>query len=171
LILFFIGGGIGYFYGTSPNGQPMAQIAQAPAHGWIDDIAVLHRIYAHQPRHLAELPATQAAEIIEWLSGNVGVKFNLPDLSSVGLSFQGARLVVAQGKPTGQLIYKNADGEVIAVYFQKDNTTDESADFNEIIKDDVGVVSWHRNGAAFAVVGPSADATLDDIAGRVSTTI
>jgi anti-sigma factor RsiW len=171
LILFVIGGGIGYFYGTSPTGQPVAQTSQAPAHGWIDDIAASHRIFAHQPRHLAELPATQVAEIIEWLTGNVGVKFSVPNLTSVGLSFQGARLLVAAGKPTGQLIYKNADGEVIAIYFLKDSATDESNDFNEIIKDDVGVVSWHRDGTAFAVVGPSADATLDDLAGRVSTTI
>jgi anti-sigma factor RsiW len=171
LILFFVGGGIGYFYGTSPTGQPPAQVAQAPAHGWTDDVAVSHRIYAHQPSHLAELPATQVAEIIQWLGGTVGVKFNVPDLSSVGLSFQGARLVVAQGKPTGELVYKNPDGEIIAIYFQKDGSNDESNDFNEVIKDDVGVVTWHRNDTAFAVVGPSADATLDDIAGRVSTTI
>ncbi|PZM13830.1 Fis family transcriptional regulator [Rhizobium tubonense] len=171
LILFFVGGGIGYFYGTAPGGQPAAQTAQAPAHNWTDDIAASHRIYAHQPKHLAELPATQVVEITQWLTGSVGVKFNVPDLTSVGLSFQGARLLVAAGKPTGQLIYKNADGDVIAVCFLKDNGTEDNSELNEVIKDDVGVVSWHRNGTAYAVVGPSADATLDDIAGRVSTSI
>jgi anti-sigma factor RsiW len=170
LILFFIGGGIGYFYGAAPGSLPAAQIAQAPAHGWLDDIAASHRIYAHQ-RHLAELPSTQVVEIVQWLSGSVGVKFNIPDLTSVGLSFQGARLLVAAGKPAGQLIYKNADGDVIAVCFLKDNVTNDSNDFNEVIKDDVGVVTWHRDGTAYAVVGPSADATLNDLAGRVSSAI
>lgn len=172
LILFFLGGGIGYFVGVEPTGsQQASSLTQAPAHAWLDDIAGLHRIYSHQQRHLAEVPAAQADEITQWLTTSVGVRFGVPDLTSVGLVFQGARLVIAAGRPAGQLTYQNADGEIVAVYFLKDNAGDDGDEFNEVIKDDVGIISWHRDGNAYAVAGPSADAALDSIADRVSTEI
>lgn len=172
IILFFVGGGIGYLLGIQPAPAPApATIAQVPSHTWLDEIAASYRIYSHQKLHISEVPAIQTDEIYRWLTESVGVKFSVPDLASDGLTFQGARLLVAAGKPVGQLIYKNADGDLIAVYFLKDNDTTISDEFNEVIKDDVGVVSWHRNGIAYAVAGPSSDPTLDDIADRVSNEI
>ncbi|TCR92135.1 anti-sigma factor [Rhizobium sp. BK376] len=172
LILFVIGGGIGYFVGSQPAAPPApTPIAQIPSHTWLDEIAASHRIYSHQPQHISEVPAIQADEISRWLTQSVGVKFAVPDLASDGLTFQGARLLVAAGKPVGQLSYTNGDGDIIAIYFLKDNDTTASDEFNEVIKDDVGVVSWHRSGVAYAVAGPSSDPTLDDIADRVSNQI
>jgi anti-sigma factor RsiW len=172
LILFFVGGGIGYLLGVTPAGVPtQAPIAQIPSHTWLDEIAASHRIYSHQPRHISEVPAIQADEITRWLTESVGVKFAVPDLGGNGLVFQGARLLVAASKPVGQLIYRNADGDLIAIYFLKDNDTNASDEFTEVIKDDVGVVAWHKDGIAYAVAGPSSDPTLDDIADRVSNEI
>jgi anti-sigma factor RsiW len=172
LILFAVGCGIGYLFGTQPGASRLAQQpAQAQSRLWPDDIATAHRIYLRQQSHIVEVQATQIDEIQKWLNASVGVKFNLPDLASEGLIFQGARLVVAAGKPTGQLVYKTVDGEIIAVCFVKDDTATGNADFNEVIKDDIGIVSWHRGGIGYAVVGVSSDPLLDDIANRVSTEI
>ncbi|WFU07774.1 anti-sigma factor [Rhizobium sp. CB3090] len=172
LILFVVGGGIGYLFGIQPSGAPAAAPA-SPAlnHTWLDDIVVYHRIYAHQPRHVVEVQATEADEIIKWLKGTVGVKFNVPDLAADGLALQGARMLIANGKPAGQLIYKDLDGDVIAICFMRDEGVADNGNFDETIRDDVSIVSWHRNGTAYAVVGPSSDAMLDHIADRVSTQI
>ena len=118
-----------------------------------------------------EVPASDGDEILKWLTASVGVKFNIPDLATDGLVFQGARLLVAGGKPVGQLLYKSVDGDVIAISFVKDDGVEDSSDFDEKIKDDVGVVSWHRGGIGYAIVGPSSDAMLDDLANRVSSEI
>ncbi|MFT4000260.1 MAG: anti-sigma factor [Rhizobium sp.] len=175
LILFALGGGIGYFVGMQPSAVPAAapvSPAQAAARNWLDDIASYHRIYSRQPRHMVELQASELDEIAKWLTSTVGVKFNFPDLAADGLVFQGARMFIAGGKPVGQLIYKNLDGDVVAICFTKsDGTGDEDGDFNETIKDDISIVSWHRNDATYAVVGPSSDAMLDQIANRVSSEI
>ncbi|MFS8112742.1 anti-sigma factor [Rhizobium jaguaris] len=176
LILFVVGGGIGYLFGIQPSGTPAAApvaptAAPAPSRTWLDDIAAYHRIYSHQPHHVVEVQATEIDEITKWLTGTVGVKFNLPDLAADGLVFQGARMFIADGKPTGQLIYKDLDGDVIAICFMKDDGVAADGNFDETIKDDVSVVSWRRNGTAYAVVGPSSDAMLDEIANRVSTEI
>jgi anti-sigma factor RsiW len=172
LILFLVGGGIGYLLGILPTrAPPPAPITTAQNRTWLDDIAAYHRVYSRQPHHVVEVQATEADEISKWLTGTVGVKFNLPDLAADGLVFQGARMFIAGGKPAGQLIYKNLDGDVIAICFAKDEGVSDGGNLDETIKDDVSIVSWHRNGTAYAVVGPSSDAMLDEIANRVSTEI
>jgi anti-sigma factor RsiW len=174
LILFALGGGIGYFFGMQPPGMPAAAPptpAQTSTRNWLDDIAAYHRIYSRQPHHMVELQASELDEIGKWLSSTVGVKFNFPDLAADGLVFQGARMFVAGGKPVGQLIYKNLDGDVVAICFTKIDGASNDDNFDETIKDDVSIVSWHRNGTTYAVVGPSSDAMLDQIANRVSSEI
>jgi anti-sigma factor RsiW len=173
LILFVVGGGIGYLFGMQPADVPAGAPptpTQLMLRNWLDDIAAYHRIYSRQPQHMVELQASQLDEIAKWLASTVGVKFNFPDLAADGLVFQGARMSVAAGKPVGQLIYKNLDGDVVAICFTKtDGTADD--DFSETIKDDISIVSWHRNGATYAIVGPSSNAMLDQIANRVSSEI
>ncbi len=172
LILFVIGGGIGYLFGTQPGAARLTlPLVPNQARTWPDDLAAAQRIYLRQSSHIVELGATESDEIITWLTSTVGVKFNLPDLSSQGLVFQGARLLVAGGKPTGQLVYRNIDGEIVSVCFFKDSAGTDGSDFNEIIKDDIGIVPWHRAGVGYAIVGASSDALLDDIANRVSVAI
>lgn len=172
IILFFLGGGIGYLLGIQPLGPLATAPASSPSqHGWVDDISASHRVFSHLQQHAVEVPASQSDEIDRWLTENVGVRFSLPDLTSEALTFQGARLLVIAGKPAAQLIYRNGDGDFIAVYFLKDNDINAGDQFNETIRDDVGVVSWHRDGVAYAVAGPSSDPTLDDIADRVANEI
>ncbi len=73
LILFVVGGGIGYLFGIQPAGAPaVAPAAPAPSRTWLDDIAALCRIYSHQPHHIVEVQATEADEINKWLTGTVG---------------------------------------------------------------------------------------------------
>ncbi|MFJ6325809.1 MULTISPECIES: anti-sigma factor [unclassified Rhizobium] len=174
LILFVLGGGIGYLFGMQPADVPAAAPltpAQTAVRNWLDDIAAYHRIYSRQPRHMVEMQASELDEISKWLSSTVGVKFNFPDLAADGLVFQGARMFIAGGKPVGQLIYKNLDGDVVAICFTKTDGVANNGNFDETIKDDVSIVSWYRDGATYAVVGPSSDAMLDQIANRVSSEI
>ena len=173
LILFALGGGIGYMFGAEPfaPAEPV-QVAQAPAaRNWLDDIAAYHRVYARQQRHLVEVPASDSEHIVSWLSSSVGVDFKLPDLSAQGLEFEGARLLVANAKPVGQLLYKTEDGDILAICFLKNVTATADDSFDETIRDDIGMVSWQKGNAAYVVVGPSADATLTELAQKVSTEI
>jgi anti-sigma factor RsiW len=172
LILFVIGGGIGYLFGSQPGAARLTlPVAPSQSHSFPDDIAAAQRIYLRQSSHVVEVGPTRTDDIVTWLTGTVGVRFNVPDLASEGLVFQGARLLVAAGKPTGQLIYRNIDGEMISICFLKDASGSDSGDFNEVIKDDIGIVSWHRDGVGYAIVGASSDALLDDLANRVSVKI
>ena len=169
LALFAVGGALGYMIGErSDTGVPLHLAA---ARTWLDDIADYHRIYSRQTRHLVEVPASESAHIAEWLAQSTGVAFTLPDLSGQNLTFEGARLLVAGGKPTAQLIYRDADGEIFAICFLQSDTAGGGTGLTETMRNDIGLVSWQKGNAAYVVVGPSADPDLERLAETVFSTI
>lgn len=171
IALLLIGSSTGYIIGrTSNDSTPPTNVAAART--WLDDIADYHRIYSRQTaEHLVEVPASGDGRIESWFASSVGVNFSLPDLSARGLSFEGARLLVAGGKPVAQLMYKNEDGDVFAICFLKSKPGTTEGKMTESIRDDIAMISWQKGGASYVVVGPSADANLQQLADTVSTTI
>ncbi|WLR91449.1 anti-sigma factor family protein [Shinella zoogloeoides] len=171
-VIFLAGGAAGYL--ISEQKQTSFNVANnqfAPARTWLDDIADYHRIYARQTRHLVEVPASEEAHIVEWLSASTGVNFALPDLSGQKLTFEGARLLVAGGKPTAQLLYRDAENEIFAICFLQSDPVEGRTDLAESMRNDLGLISWQKGNASFVVVGPSADPSLEQIAEKVSTSI
>jgi anti-sigma factor RsiW len=170
IVLLIVGGATGFIIGKTGNdGAPPASLTTART--WLDDIAAYHRIYSRQTEHLVEVPAEEGAKIEPWLAASVGVNFALPDLKNEGLTFEGARLLVAVGKPVAQLIYRNDEGNVFAICFLKGKPGAPEGVMAESIRDDIAMISWQKAGAAYVVVGPSADANLHTLAETVSTSI
>lgn len=170
LALLVVGGSTGFIIGkASDDSNPPASAVAART--WLDDIADYHRIYARQDKHLVEVPASQSETIRNWLAESVGVNFNVPDLETQGLTFQGARLLVAAGKPVAQLMYKTEEGEVVAICFLKGKPGSTDTPPSESIRDDLAMISWQKAGAAYVVVGSSARANLQQLAEQVSGVI
>jgi anti-sigma factor RsiW len=166
----FVSGGMGGYYlkdRISPAGPLVAQA------GWLNDIADYHAIYANQQRHLVEVRADESDHLKKWLGTSVGVAFSIPDLTGFGLTFEGGRLLVANGKPVGQLMYRQADGAVIALCLQSSpngDTTSPPAFKQQTLKG-FDFVSWKGNGAAYVVVGPGGQSGLADIAAQAAREI
>ncbi len=120
---------------------------------WVSDIAEYHAVYAAQKRHLVEVPASEAAHIKTWLTAQVGTPFEIPDLAALGLEFQGARLLVAAGKPVGQLMYLDTGGRVVALCFV---ASDTPASDEVQVRDANGfqMRSWGVSGARYVLIGP-----------------
>lgn len=151
-VLLAIGGAGGYLLGSS-RGE---QVAAAP--GWLADIADYHAVYAREKRHLVEVGAEEADHITTWLTASVGADVRIPDLSASGLTFQGARLLVAAGKPVAQLMYTDADGAVVALCLIASEAPQAGVKTQEIGA--FQMVSWGGDMANFVVVG---DAGRDDL--------
>ncbi len=152
-----IGGVGGYVAGLNTGAQ---QVAAAP--GWLNAIADYHAIYAGQTRHLVEVGADETDHIQTWLTGTLGEQVTIPDLSAQGLSFQGARLLVAAGKPVAQLMYLDGDGAVVALcQIQSPNSNDGFAQHTIGAFD---MVSWGGDGSNFVVVGDTSRDGLDAVA-------
>lgn len=152
----------GYFAGRQ---QAEQQIASAD---WVTEVAGYHKVYAAQARHLVEVPASDSEHLVSWLSKETGVPFTVPDLSAQGLTFEGGRLLVAAGKPVGQLMYRDASGAVIALCFIASDKPAMDPTARDLEGYDVLV--WGKPGARFIVIGPKGDARLPEVA-RIGQTI
>jgi anti-sigma factor RsiW len=149
---------------------PSVDVAQTKP-GWLDQVAEYHAVYAAQGRHLVEVPASEQAHLETWLADQTGVPFTVPDLSESGLEFQGARLLVANGKPVAQLMYTDAAGQVVAVCFMTggDATLAEGAAvFADRRVGAFDLVSWKDRSASYVVIGPAGREDLRQIAETAS---
>lgn len=157
LAVFMIGGLGGYTLKSSTQTVPDGR--------WIAAVAEYHALYAAQSRHLVEVGADESDHIETWLGNTIGATFTIPDLSQHGLTFQGARLVVANGKPVAQLMYLDANGIVIALCLQSnENGTQGAPTFNETTIGDFDFVTWSDDGADYVVIGPMGAPDLGAIA-------
>ncbi|MDA8746948.1 anti-sigma factor [Litoreibacter sp.] len=155
-IALLFGSAIGYVGGLSQN----TQIASAPS--WLDDIADYHRVYATQKRHLVEVGADEADHIMTWLTKTVGTDVSIPDLAEQGLTFQGARLLVAAGKPVAQLMYTDADLQVVALCLIQTDTPQNG--FTERNIAGFEFVTWGTRDANFVVISDDGRSDLLKVA-------
>lgn len=157
LVVFCLGGAGGYF--VNEQTRPIETT------GWLADIADYHEVYASQTRHLVEVGSYQSEHLVRWLGQTVGTEFSIPNLSDFDLVFQGGRLLVANGKPVAQLMYKHEDGTVIALCFQASTGITEGAPaFQERTINGFDFVSWSADGADYVVIGPGGQPNLNAIA-------
>jgi anti-sigma factor RsiW len=155
LALFAAGAGGGYVAGQ--RGQIEA------TRDWVAEIADYHAIYATQTRHLAEVPASDSVHIVKWLTEQTGVPVQIPDLSGQGLAFQGGRLLVAAGKPVGQLMYLDATGQVVALCFiASDKPVTDTLENRDLGAFEALI--WGKPGARFILIGPKDYPGLSGIA-------
>jgi anti-sigma factor RsiW len=153
---------------------PPAETLAAAAPGWLDQVVEYHTVYAAQGRHLVEVPAGERAHLETWLSEQTGVPFSVPDLAASGLEFQGARLLVAAGRPVAQLMYKDAAGQVVAVCFMQGGDAALAEGETVFADRSLGgfdLVSWKDRAASYVVIGPAGRADLRRIAESASVAL
>lgn len=145
------------------------QVEVAAARSWLGEVAEYHQIYARQTRHLVEVPAAEKTHIEKWLGKEIGVAFTVPDLESSGWTFQGARLLVAAGKPVAQLLYTDASGRVIALCALHNGSGTPAGPALRTFGD-VHMATWKSATGSFALVG-DAPAELEALAAAAAPLI
>jgi anti-sigma factor RsiW len=161
-----IGGGLGYFgLGKAPSsGVEDKQIAtiSASTTNWLDNVAGYHKLFvsaAQGENSFADIPANgDGGELIQKISQRTaqpGVR--VPNLKPWGLVFQGARVVIIEGRPAAQLVY-TADNEAVGsaigpltVVIGSSKRADLVPTFDR--RQDTNVLYWRRKGHAYAIVG------------------
>ena len=152
-----IGLGGGYMTGVY---RTQAQVEVAAAHHWRDEAAEYFRLYAQDDRHLIELPASRIKAIEAKLSHFVNKELKVPDLSSHGLKFRGARLfaidgdpMVAEGaQPAALLVYDLPNGKPLALCITPfKSKADESPVSGR--SGDMNLLSWFQSGQGYVLMG------------------
>jgi anti-sigma factor RsiW len=151
----------------------VALIALRPpptAPSWTAEIAAYHRLYSREGRHLVEVGAEEADHIRDWLGARIGRPFDIPDLGAFGLTFRGARLLVAAGEPVAQLVYTLDDGSVFALCLTQRPGAPDMAPVAERL-DEFDSVVWRAGGTAKIFLGPAGRLPILDVARQAAAAI
>ena len=135
----------------------------------LGDIAEYHNVYARDPAHLVELPASQQAEIERWLGRSIGVKITIPDLSRAGYQFIGGRLLVGDGKPVAQLLYSRPGALPLGICVTAPRDAPEQVKVEH--RGGLTLAGWREGAYTYVIVGDLADGPMLDLAQHISISV
>jgi anti-sigma factor RsiW len=125
-----------------------------------------HAAYAPEVRHPVEVSGTEREHLQKWLSKRLSGPVQVPDLGPIGYAFVGGRLLPANGGVAGQLMYENAAGNRVTLYFKKAVGEPTSA-FRYVVTDGLSVFYWHDAQFNYALTSELAREQLLPICKRV----
>jgi anti-sigma factor RsiW len=144
-------GGWGVARLQAPQGQTLAMAALGS-----------YATYAVEVAHPVEVPASDEAHLVKWLSKRLGQPIRVPDLARDGFRLIGGRLVPGQASPAGLLMYEDAMGRRLTIYV----TRVEGAETDLAFAEAPGAQAfwWVDRGLGCALVGDLPRDTLRRLA-------
>lgn len=125
-----------------------------------------HRVFVTEVRHPVEVPSSQEAHLVAWLSKRLGTKLVAPDIKDAGFELVGGRLLAEGARPAAQFMYEDAGGRRLTIYVRAtDNAVDTA--FRFASEDGVSAFYWAESAFAYALIGPLERPELLDIANKV----
>jgi len=93
------------------------QLARAPAvREFVHDASIAHVVYTPEKRHPVEVAASEQQHLVQWLSRRLDRPLKVPDLSSLGYTLVGGRLLPGETGARAQFMFEDAAGERVTLY-------------------------------------------------------
>jgi len=169
-IIVGVGGGyVGSGFFSPANPSPERQVQTASLNTWLDNAAGDYKLMVSTGDKLVDVPATgDNGDVLQKISQNLPQQVRLPDLKPWGLSFEGARLVVVEGRPAAQLVYTTDNKAIgpLALIIGSTKQPDISPTFDK--RQDLNLLYWRHQGRASVLVGQSEIGYLWGIANDVA---
>jgi len=149
-----IGSGSTYWYvsGNPPLADGM-QIVSSDR--WLDHVSSFYDVYnaelKQDDRLLVDFKADDIPELSKWFSARLNRPLSVPDLSAQGFQPQGGRLLIINGKPAAQFLYRSDAGELVGFAIASSAGNYQPA--RTVRRHSVNMVHWRNNGYAYAFVG------------------
>jgi len=149
--------------------QPAVEMAAAD-NLWLDNAAGYFKLLASAgDGALIDVPATgDPREALQKISQSLPQEVRLPDLKPWGLSFRGARLVVAEGRPAAQLVYTTDNKAIGPLTLIIGSSKEPDIPPALAHRQDVNLLYWRHQGRAYALVGQTDIGYLWGIANDVA---
>jgi anti-sigma factor RsiW len=170
-----LGGSVAYLSvakllpGALEGKQPAVEMAAAD-NLWLDNAAGYFKLLASAgDGALIDVPATgDPREALQKISQSLPQEVRLPDLKPWGLSFRGARLVVADGRPAAQLVYTTDNKAIGPLTLIIGSSKEQDIPPTLARRQDVNLLYWRHQGRAYALVGQTDVGYLWGIANDVA---
>jgi len=125
---------------------------EAPRRELADLAAYAHATYAQEVQHPVEVSGAEKDHLQTWLSKRLHRSVQVPELTAVGYQFLGGRLLPSDHDVAAQLMYQNAAGTRVSLYFKPTANQRDTA-FSYTVDDGVSVFYWHDSNFAYGLAG------------------
>lgn len=146
VIALILAGAAGGWYGRdlaqSDGERDSAQLVALAANAYT--------AYVAEMRHPVEVPAEQRTHLELWLSKRLDHQVQVPILMAVGYEFLGGRLLPAGDGVAGQLMYQNAEGNRVTLYFRR-GAEERDSQFRYIAEDGLSTFYWQDDKFEYAL--------------------
>src|SRR5499426_186326 len=119
----------------------------------LDEVAEYHVVFSRERDHQVEVTPDRVDEIQSWLGQRLGRTLRVPDLSSRGLIFRGARLLVVSHRPVAQLVYSFPDQLDHPFALCIAAGPPEEVALRTDSQDGVNLAMWGRKGFIYVLAG------------------
>jgi anti-sigma factor RsiW len=175
LLGLLLGGAVAYVSvakllpGSLAGKQPVVETAAAD-NLWLDNAAGYFKLFASAgDGALIDVPATaDPHEALQKISQNLPQEVRLPDLKPWGLTFRGARLVVADGRPAAQLVYTTDNKAIGPLTLIIGSSKQPDIPPTLARRQEVNLLYWRHQGRTYALVGQTDIGYLWGIANDVA---
>jgi Predicted transmembrane transcriptional regulator (anti-sigma factor) len=123
-------------------------------------------IYASEVRHPVEVGADEEQHLVTWLGKRLDHPLKSPDLSALGYSLVGGRLVPSGGRSGALLMFENAAGERVTLLVGQ-NDDNRSTSFRYASDGPVETFYWIDGRLGYAVTGEMPRAELQAVADEI----
>jgi anti-sigma factor RsiW len=147
VVLAFLAGGVSGWYGrTAFDSGAAPRMVTAEA-------IQAYNLYVVEVRHPVEVPGTEAAHLVQWLSKRLGYDVRAPNLGSVGLQLVGGRLLPGPPGGAGFFMYEGPTGERYTLYCARSKEPGTALRYRPAGA--VGAYYWIDDNRAYVVSGPA----------------
>jgi anti-sigma factor RsiW len=161
MLLLSIGGAGGWVMRGALQASPSGLVALA------QEAAASYTVYAPDHDRPVEVRASDATQLVQWVSGRLHQPVKVPDLSTSGYRLMGGRLVATAHGPAAMFMYDDDHGSRIVLLTRPMNGTDENAPMTPHAKGDVAGFAWADGGIGYSLVGQAPPDSLRPLANEV----
>ena len=161
MLLLSIGGLGGWAMRGALQPSPEGLVALA------QEATASYDVYAPDRVRPVEVRASDAAQLVEWVSGRLHRPMKVPDLTSSGYRLMGGRLVATDHGPAAMFMYDDDHGSRIVVLTRPMSSADQNAPMTPQSHGDVRGFAWADDGVGYSLVGRAAPELLRPIANEV----
>ena len=151
-------GGWGLRGATEPPSTGLAALAR--------EAAASYQVYAADSTRPVEMPASDSAQLVSWISQRLARPIALPNLDSAGYRFMGGRLIATEHGPAGLFLYDDAQGTRIAMMVRPMAQMGDSPMAAHNVPGLSGY-AWADQGLGYSVIGPNTVTDIHPVADEV----
>jgi anti-sigma factor RsiW len=163
--------GLGQLITGTAAGKQAAIETAAADNLWLDNAAGYFKLFvsAGGDGALIDVPATgDPRQALQKISQSLPQDVRLPDLKPWGLTFRGARVVIADGRPAAQLVYTTDNKAIGPLTLIIGSSKEPNIQPTLARRQDVNLLYWRHQGRAYALAGETDAGYLWGIANDIA---